>query len=86
MPDSPPHLEPTITSRGFKHLPPIVNRQGDTVRVYESSNALERCIWLRIEGGHRHPDGVIQLTDGQAADLLEQIEFLFKHHYQNEDG
>lgn len=77
------HLQPKITDRGFKHLPSIDNQRGDTVRVYESSNALERCIWLNVNGSPN--SSTIQLTDDQAAMLMEQITFLFDHHYQNED-
>lgn len=72
-----------ITDRGFKHLPPIFNQRGDNVRVYESSNAMKRCIWLNVTGLHRRHE-TIQLTDNEAIALIEQITFLFENHYQNE--
>lgn len=41
MPDTPAHLNPTKSNRGFTHLPEIRGRDLTEVRVYESSLALE---------------------------------------------
>lgn len=75
------------TDRGFKHLDPIPDQYGGEVKVYESSAAMQPCIWLAVtqskqittgEKGEAHA----HLTIKQAKALRKQIGWLLKNHYQ----
>lgn len=85
-----PHLIPTITDRGFKHLPEIPSTYpGGTIRTYESSAAMQPCIWVAAVAPENlnHPDGPqmsapIHLTIENALRLADQIQFLARNHYQ----
>jgi len=90
MPD---HLVPTMTDRGFLHLPPIegfhAGRPDGKVRVYESSAASGPHIWVNVEGDYVTPGSVqrgvdvsIHLPLEDALKLAEQIKWLVKNHYQ----
>jgi hypothetical protein len=87
MPD---HLDVTTSDRGFDCLPPIASTYpGGSVRVYESSAALESCIWLAATApvDLNEPDGPahtspIHLTVEDALKLAEQIQLLVRNHYQ----
>lgn len=41
-------LTPYISDRGLRYMPPIANKFGTTVEVYDSSAASETSVWLRI--------------------------------------
>lgn len=88
--DTEPHLTPTITDRGFKHMPSVDGRQHESVSVYESSLATEACIWLQARSpkDRNDPTGpvveqaTVELTVEAAVSLAEQIEWLVRNHYQ----
>lgn len=83
----------TFSERGFKHLEPIETTRHETVRVYESSAAMEPHIWLRITvelapDGYSYVDpgvGHAHLTLDQAKQLQDQLAYLIEHHYQVEE-
>jgi hypothetical protein len=80
--ETPAHLQPKITDRGFKHMPEIPGTYDATsVRVYESSAAAGPHIWLAAQG--RNATDGIHLTLESAAHLWEQLEYLINNHYQN---
>lgn len=71
------HLKATLTDRGFTHMPPLTPYSGaDELRVYESSNAEEPCVWLLIDGH------AVQLPVGIAWQLADQLRDLVVGHYQ----
>lgn len=76
-----PHLIPTITDRGFKHMP-VVNGAFDShdVRVYESSAASDPHIWLRAWDGERVV--TVHLPVVAALELGDQLRWLAANHYQ----
>lgn len=91
MSDVPTHLQPIITDRGFRHMPPIIDEHGTSVRVYESSAADDAYAWLMITGGgdgggKQHDDHntsvTAHLTLPELLRLGEQIEWIREHHYQ----
>lgn len=81
--DTPAHLEPIWTDRGFKHMPEIEDRYGTTVQVIESSAATAPHIYLFLE-----PCGLdsvaAHLTLEDAAKLRDQLDYLIRNHYQLE--
>ncbi|MGE5827592.1 MAG: hypothetical protein ACM30G_04410 [Micromonosporaceae bacterium] len=89
------HLSYTKTDRGFKHLPAIPGTHGERpagrVRVYESSAASDRYVWLSVEqpADRNHPENgqvveaTIHMRLEDAVKLAEQIGWLAEHHYQN---
>jgi hypothetical protein len=90
---APEHLTPTMTNRGFLHLPPIegfhAGRPDGKVRVYESSAASGPHIWINVEGNYVTPEFVqrgvdvsIHLPLEDALKLAEQIKWLVRSHYQ----
>lgn len=88
MSTEPEHLTPSVTDRGFQHLPPITGAYGGTVRVYESSAASGPHLWLAVtEDGSARLDGETteahsHLTVEAAGHLADQIRWLIDHHYQ----
>lgn len=84
------HLTPTMTDRGFRHLPSIPDAYGlAEARVYESSSAEGAHLWLGIvphPSQPKDPDGcaTVHLTAEAAWQLKEQIEHLLAHHYQGD--
>lgn len=87
--DSPTHLVPIMSNRGFARLPPIDGiNYGAQVRVYESSNAEVAAIWLKaVESPHTRSaadwpgDATVQLTMEAAVKLAEQILWLRDQHH-----
>lgn len=70
-----------VTSRGFRHLPPIPGAYGGTVRVYESSSAESPHVWLAVAS----PDGdemTHHLTADAALRLARHLQWLVENHYQ----
>lgn len=78
----PEHLHATRTDRGFEHMPPIPNRDGGEVRVYESSAADGPHLWLRVRG--RTGEGLAHLTAEDAWKVADQLRWLVEHHYQGD--
>jgi hypothetical protein len=82
------YLTPTVSDRGFSHLPPIIGTYGGTVRVYESSAASGPHIWLAVnEDASSRLDKTAteahsHLTIEAAGHLADQIRWLIDHHYQ----
>lgn len=75
------HLTPTVTDRGFTHLPPLDGAYGGNVRVYESSAADGPHVWLRattLDEGTVH----VHLSANIALQLAEQLVYVVEHHYQ----
>lgn len=66
----------TTSDRGFDACEPIITRWGGKIRVYESSNAMEPCIWLNVD------PAIIQLTLREAQTLAIQLQQLVRDHYQ----
>lgn len=81
-----PHLTPTVTDRGFRHLPVLVTGSGDRVRVYESSAANSPHLWLHVANrGEDDTEGTCVHLDAEAAwELHEQLAHLLEHHYQGD--
>lgn len=89
-PDTPAHLTPNITGRGFKHMPAVEADPGETVRAYESSAAFRGPhVWLSITSpaNRNEPGGVAvqafaHMHIDKARELAEQLLFLCDNHYQ----
>lgn len=88
---TPAHLEPTVTDRGFTHLPPIPGDYGGFTQVYESSAAERPKVWLWVvaatsqNGCPVHPAGCsIHLTAENAWKLADQLRHLVENHYQGD--
>lgn len=71
------HLIPIVSSRGFKHLPPITDGYS-SVSVHESSNAMRSCIWVKIV---EDKVAAIELSLREAAQLRDQLDYVIEHHY-----
>lgn len=81
-----PHLIPRVTDRGFLHMPNIpgtyVHRR-EYVRVYESSAAVEACIWIMVSSTAMTENGMsVHLTLEEATHLRDQLTYLIENHYQ----
>lgn len=90
MRDTPVHLEPVKTDRGFSHLPPITDGYGSSIHVYESSAASGPHVWVKIREESVTPRGgktteiCVHLSMEDLVKLGEQIEWMKTHHYQGE--
>lgn len=73
--------EPTITDRGFKHMPAIAGTYGGSIHAYESSAASAPHLWVSATD-EDDSTAIIHLTLDQALRLAEQIRYLAEHHYQ----
>lgn len=71
------HLTPFVSERGFKSLPEITNGY-DAVSVYESSNSMRSCIWVKIV---EDKVATIELSLKEAAQLRDQLDYMIEHHY-----
>lgn len=92
-PAYPPHLVPTLTDRGFTHLPPVIDDDDAdvdrraTVRAYESSAAEGPRVWLSLDGQNaRDAAGgaarvLAHLPATRAWHLAEQLMTLVRGHY-----
>jgi hypothetical protein len=81
------HLEPEVTGRGFKHLPPIPGAYGGEIRTYESSAASAPHIWIYIDQKFEHlppQDAVVHLALEDATRFRDQLTWLIDNHYQVE--
>jgi len=75
-------VTPVMSSRGFAHMAAIEGNYPEpwSVRVYESSAAMEPFIWLAMsEGNHAH------LDLEKATQLRDQLTWLIENHYQVKD-
>lgn len=86
------HMQATITSRGFVHMPPISCAYGGDVRVYESSAASAPHIWVLArqlsdmnDDRSELIESAVHLTLESAQQLRDQLNYLIDNHYQNED-
>jgi hypothetical protein len=86
-----PHLTAEVTSRGFFHLPDTADTYGGNVSVYESSAAIGPHLWLTVEErvdksdpNSRLQDATVHLSIEQAEQLIEQIQYLIRNHYQTQ--
>lgn len=96
MSDDSLHLQPVVTGRGFRHMPPITDDRGASVHVYESSAADGPHVWVKIRtNGSYESRGTrpssskndytelcAHLTLDDLVKLGEQIEWFKQHHYQ----
>lgn len=85
----PAYLQPTVTSRGFKHMPELNVDYGSTVRLYESSAANAPHVWLSVtapanpaapEQPRVTTTAHMHINDLEA--LRDQIDYLLENHYQ----
>lgn len=79
---TPKHLIPFVSDRGFQSMPDVVSVYGGA-RIYESSNAAEPCLWVRLEecSGVRGV-AAVEFTLEEAAKLRDQLDYLISSHYQ----
>lgn len=80
-------MEFETTNRGFKRFPPLETRYGHEIQVYESSAAMEPCLWLKVEldhelGGIQPEAATAQLTVDQAEELIARLRACIDNHYQ----
>lgn len=80
--ETPAHLEPTITDRGFKWMPAIDGTHHGRVVVYESSNASSPHVWLKASDEGIGESKSVHLPLAAASQLAEQIQYLAANHYQ----
>lgn len=96
-PDTPEHLRPVRTDRGFSHLPSIAGfhagQPAGSVRVFESSAATGPHVWIGAEQpeDRNNPAGptfeaVVHMPLDRAVQFAEQIMWLAGHHYQTRQG
>lgn len=78
-------IEFTTTDRGFKHPAPIAAQWGGQVKVIESSNAMEACLWLIVSSQLSTAPGKVELTLAQAEILVETLRWTIDNHYQQGD-
>lgn len=86
--NTPDHLTPIITERGFKHLPEIHVEDRGVLRVYESSS-YDPSIWLTAEGfvddgpgaQERMEKVFLSLSLEEAEQLRDQLTFLVENHF-----
>lgn len=64
-----------LSDRGFKFYKPVKN-----ISVYESSNAMEPCLWINNELG----GDSMQLTSYEALELAMTLIEAVQNHYQLE--
>lgn len=91
--DKPEHLRPSLTNRGFKHMPALEVGYGGRLSVYEASSAEGPHIWANAVM-RKHPGdprsekvSVTLLMDLDGVDaLIGQLEWLRDNHYQRPDG
>lgn len=84
----PEHLKPTMTDRGFAHMPAIPATHGGLpagqARVYESSSAMGAHLWLAVKEpvNRNHPEAdqwneaTIHIAAEDAWRLADQIRAL----------
>jgi hypothetical protein len=65
-----------FTERGFKFYKPIA----DKITVYESSNATEAELWIKVKDGG--DEVITDLTLRQALELSETLSEAVRNHYQ----
>lgn len=85
------HLEYTTTERGFDHMPELPGIYGGTVKVYESSSAMQPCVWLSatVPANRDKPDGAsfettVHLSAEDAWKLADQLRALVRNHYHGD--
>lgn len=95
MSDDSLHIQPVVSGRGFRHMPPITDDRGASVHVYESSAAAGPHVWVKIQVDQQHLKSTRRIAhDSDGAELLahltlddlvklgDQIEWFKKNHYQ----
>lgn len=89
-------IEYETSDRGFKRLAPIPGARYGHVRIYESSNAAEACVWVKVaqpEDLNRWPrsntdpqiEAMTELPLEGIDQLIEQLQWIRRNHYQAED-
>lgn len=85
MANTPDHLTPIFSERGFRQFPAITDAYGGTIRVYESSAAESPHLWLNVTAFAGFTDkGTAHLTIDQARQIADQLNWFADHHYQND--
>lgn len=84
------HLEPWVSGRGLRYMPPLTLRDGQALEVHESSAADRPHIWLGAKEpattvSERFVDVLVHLPVEDARKFAEQILWLCDNHYQNGD-
>lgn len=80
-------IEPVYTDRGFAHLDSVICRDGDLIKVYESSLATEPAVWLQvIENGTPTGEEDVRVVAHCSLDdirrLMERLQWMLDNHYQ----
>lgn len=90
-PPTPPHLEPTVSSRGFRSYPSLRATGAVRVRVYESSAAGGPHVWLAVSprpspfvDAPVPRETAVHLGAEEAWHLAEQLMALVAGHYQGD--
>lgn len=73
---TPSHLIPQESDRGLKYMPYMHSICGKEVRIYESNNVKETCVWLRIS----HVTAELSLKT--LRELRDQADYLLENHYR----
>jgi hypothetical protein len=86
-------MRPSLTNRGFKHMPPFEVGYGGRLAVYESSTADAPHVWINAVM-KKHPGDPrsekisvsmhLQLDDVDM--LIDQLLWLRDNHYQRPEG
>jgi hypothetical protein len=79
----------TTSDRGFKQFEPVETQYGHVVRVYESSAAMQPCLWIATElaearGGIEPEKAHAHCTLEQAGKIRDAIDGCIANHYQQE--
>lgn len=87
------HLEPIVSSRGFRAMPDIPSAYGGFIRAYESSAASAPHLWVLIQqpsdlnDPNSEPiEAVVHLELGWAATFRDQLDFLIANHYHQPEA
>jgi len=77
------------SDRGFKYFMPTMTDYGHNIRIYESSAAMEPCLWMAAERaqedcrGGLKPEAVhIHMTLEQAREIHGKLGNAIASHYQ----
>ncbi len=76
------HLNVTTSVRGLDSMPPIVNEDGEEVRVWASSSAEGPHVWLKAADDYGLAK--VHLSADDAWRLAEQLQALVRNHYQGD--
>ena len=81
----------TTSDRGFKQFEPVETQYAHVVRVYESSAAMQPCLWLAIDldepkNGLEAVSAHAHCSMEQAIKIRDRIDACVANHYQLEGG